>query len=206
MLGQTAPIFMPVTPVTRPSLLLRVRDSSDTGAWAEFVDLYTPLIFAYARKRGMQDADAADLAQDVLLSVSNAIGGFEYDRRIGAFRAWLFRIAGNRMKNIIAARKIRPQASGDSKVHRQLQNVSKEEDQQIWEQEYQQRTFEWAADRVRTEFKDATFLAFWKTSVDQLPIESVAKELGLSSGAVYIARSRVTRRLREIFRKSVTDD
>ena len=192
---------MPVTPVTRPSLLLRVRDSSDTGAWAEFVDLYTPLIFAYARKRGMQDADAADLAQDVLLNVSNAIGGFDYDRGIGAFRAWLFRIAGNRMKNIIAAGKIRPQASGDSRVHWQLQNISDEEDEQIWEREYQQRTFEWAADRVRTEFKETTFKAFWKTSVDQLPIERVARELSLSSGAVYIARSRVTRRLREIIQE-----
>ena len=70
-------------PPTRPSLLLRLRDPRDEAAWRQFVDLYAPLVYGYARKQGLQDADAADLSQEVLCAVAGAVGRLEYDPRAG---------------------------------------------------------------------------------------------------------------------------
>src|SRR5438067_13664602 len=84
-------------PPTRVSLLVRLRDPQDGAAWAQFVDLYAPLVFGYARKAGLQDADAADLSQDVLGAVAGAVQRLEYDPRRGAFRGWLFTIVRRRL-------------------------------------------------------------------------------------------------------------
>src|ERR1051325_9566926 len=101
---------MPVdeSPLPGASLLVQIRDGSNHAAWQEFVNLYGPVIYGFARKRGLQDADAADLMQDVLRSVSRAIGRLEYDRKRGTFRGWLFTITRNKVLNFHASRKIRP--------------------------------------------------------------------------------------------------
>ena len=75
---------------TRPSLLIRVRDLSDGSAWAEFVEIYAPLIHRYARRRGLQDADAADIVQDVLREFARCVPRFSYDPQAGRFRGWLY--------------------------------------------------------------------------------------------------------------------
>ena len=80
---------------TRPSLLVRIRDARDREAWGQFVEVYAPLVYDMARRRGLQDADAADLTQDVLRSVAGAIGRLDYDPRRGTFRSWLFSVAQN---------------------------------------------------------------------------------------------------------------
>jgi RNA polymerase sigma factor (sigma-70 family) len=79
-------------PPTRASLLLRLRDPLDGAAWREFVDLYAPLVYGYARKQGLQDADAADLCQEVLRAVLTGVSRLEYDPNRGAFRNWLFTV------------------------------------------------------------------------------------------------------------------
>src|SRR5437764_13203233 len=94
-------------PPTRASLLLRLRDSRDEAAWREFVELYTPLVYGYGRKQGLQDADAADLAQDVLVAVAGAVGRLEYDPKRGSFRNWLFTVVRHRLSNWRAAEEIR---------------------------------------------------------------------------------------------------
>ena len=78
---------MPVdeSPLTRASLLIQLRDGNNQQAWQEFAQLYSPVIYGFARKRGLQDADAADLMQDVMRSVASAIGRLEYDRHAGTF-------------------------------------------------------------------------------------------------------------------------
>jgi len=79
--------------MTRPSLLVRIRDLKDGQAWSQFVKIYSPLIYRYARRCGLQDADAADVTQEVLRKVSRSIGQFEYDRQKGSFRGWLISVA-----------------------------------------------------------------------------------------------------------------
>src|SRR5438270_7260333 len=108
---------MEQSPATRASLLVRLRDPHDKEAWGQFVQLYAPVIYGFARKRGLQDADAADLMQEVLRSVSRAAGRLEYDPSRGSFRGWLFTITRNKVFNFLEGRSRRLVASGDSSVH-----------------------------------------------------------------------------------------
>src|SRR5437667_8501877 len=101
-------------PATRLSLLVRLRDARDDEAWTQFVDLYAPLVYGFARKHGLQDADAADLTQDVLRAVAGAIGKLNYDPRRGSFRGWFFTVVRNKLRNFLSARKRQDQGSGDT--------------------------------------------------------------------------------------------
>jgi RNA polymerase sigma-70 factor (ECF subfamily) len=186
------------SPVTRASLLLQIRDSANHGAWREFVDLYGPVVYGFARKRGLQDADAADLMQDVMRSVSTAIGRLDYDRHQGTFRGWLFTITRNKVFNFLSARRIRPQGSGDSSMNRMLDSHPDEnEGADTWEIEYQRRLASLAMERVKGEFQENTWRAFWLTAVQGMPVAEVSRQVGLSAGAIYVAKSRVLARLKE---------
>ena len=186
------------SPLTRVSLLVQIRAGSNHAAWQEFVNLYGPVVYGFARKRGLQDADAADLMQDVLRSVSSAIGRLDYDRRQGTFRGWLFTITRNKVFNFLSARRIRPQASGDTTTNRLLSEEPDGHDgSDTWELEYQRRLAALAMDRVKGEFQENTWRAFWLTAVEGLAAADVAKQVGMSPGAIYVAKSRVLARLKD---------
>ena len=186
------------SPLTRASLLLQIREPTNHEAWQEFVRLYGPVVYGFARKRGLQDADAADLMQDVMRSVSTAIGRLEYDRKQGTFRGWLFTITRNKVFNFLSARKIRPLATGDTGTQRMLSShPDGEEGLDAWETEYQRRLAALAMERVKVEFQENTWRAFWLTSVDGVAVADVARQIGLSAGAIYVAKSRVLARLRD---------
>jgi RNA polymerase sigma-70 factor (ECF subfamily) len=178
---------------------LRLRDPQDETAWAQFVDLYTPLVYGYARKQGLQDADAADLSQEVLRAVACAVGRLEYDPARGAFRNWLFTIVRHKLSNWWAGRKNRSCGSGDTETHWLLEQCpAPEEGEAEWEVEWERRLFAWACEQVRREVADTTWQAFWKTAVDGQPGKQVAADLGISVAAVYLARSRILARLKEL--------
>src|SRR6266481_6560979 len=111
-------------PSTRASLLLRLRDPRDGAAWTQFVDLYGPLVYGYARKQGLQDADAADLSQDVLGAVAGAVGRLEYDPLRGAFRNWLFTVVRRKLSNWRRTRRNRPDGGNHSATDRSLEQCS----------------------------------------------------------------------------------
>lgn len=183
---------------TRPTLLLRIRDRADADAWSEFVELYTPLLFRYARKRGLQGADAADFAQEVLLTVSNRIDRFDYDPLRGTFRAWLFRVARSRLTDLLRRAGREPAGTGTTGAHRLLAAQADEtEEHRHWDEEYQRCVFEWAVRHERPRVAEKTWQAFWRTAVQNEPVERVARDLKMTPGAVYVARSRVVARLRE---------
>src|SRR5438105_4849958 len=108
------------SPDTRPSLLVRIRDSGDREAWRLFVDLYGPLVYRFGRKRGLQDADAADLTQTVLQAISGAIQTFEYDPARGAFRGWLLGVVRNQLSKRMRREQHAPQGTGDSATQQWL--------------------------------------------------------------------------------------
>ena len=188
------------SPVTRQSLLVRLRNPRDGQAWSEFVAIYSPLIERLARANGLQAADAADLAQEVFRAVAGAIDRYDPDPARGSFRGWLFRIARNLMINLLAARRIRPQATGDSDVQELLECVPAPNSAEtaFFDLEYRRRLFLWAADQVHSEFRPSTWQAFWLTAVDGQDPHAAAQACGISVGAVYIARSRVMARLKSI--------
>jgi RNA polymerase sigma-70 factor (ECF subfamily) len=174
--------------------LLKVRDSSNSQAWSEFTTIYVPLLYAYAVKAGLQDCDAADLAQDTLRQVVRYLGSFEYNESRGSFRGWLLTIARNLIRKSWRARANVATGGTDHLQLLSAQPSRSEKDQ--FELEYRRRLFELASERVVGEFQPATWQAFWKTAVENVPAASVAEQLELSVGAVYIARSRVLSRLR----------
>ena len=188
------------SPATRQSLLVRLRDPRDGQAWTEFVAIYKPLIDRLARTNGLQSADAADLAQEVFRAVSGAIDRYDPDPARGSFRGWLFRIARNLMINLLAARRIRPQATGDSDVQELLERVPAPDGAEtaFFDLEYRRGLFVWAAGQVRGEFRQSTWQAFWLTAVEGQAASTAAVASGISIGAVYIARSRVMARLKTI--------
>ena len=100
--------------ITHPSLLVRIRNADDDQSWCEFVEIYSPLIYGFARKRGLQDADAVDLTQEVLRIVARSIGRLEYDRRRGSFRGWLFTIVRNELSDWFSRQRSDVVGSGDS--------------------------------------------------------------------------------------------
>lgn len=186
-------------PLTRPSLLVRIRDAKDTASWQQFVQLYAPLVYEFARKRGLQDADAADLTQDVLRAVTLAAGRLDYDPRRGSFRGWLFTIVHHKLCNFLASRKKPGQGTGDTNVHLLLEEQAGREQQEeaLWNEEYERRLFALAVEQVRGDFQDSTWQAFWQTAVEGKKPREVGEALGLSVAAVYMAKSRVTAQLKK---------
>ncbi|WP_020469019.1 RNA polymerase sigma factor [Zavarzinella formosa] len=189
---------MSAPPLTRASLLVRLRDPNDVSAWKEFVQLYASIIYGFARKRGLQDADAADLMQEVLRSVSSAMGRLNYDPAKGTFRGWLYSITRNKIYTFLESRARQARAAGDSNSQQRLEELpNRPGDTDDWDKEYERKSFAWAAERVKHEFQPATWKAFWKTAVDGESPKDVGRELGMSPGAVYVAKSRVIARLRD---------
>jgi RNA polymerase sigma factor (sigma-70 family) len=184
-------------PATRASLLLRLRDPRDAAAWNDFVDLYGPLVYGYARKQGLQDADAADLSQDVLIAVAGAVGRLEYDPACGAFRNWLFTVVRRKLLAWRRRQAVRAHGSGDSGIQRLLEQCPASDVQADWDAEFEERLFVWACAQVRRNVTDLTWQAFWRTAVDGQRGKAVAADLGLSVAAVYQARGRVFAKLKE---------
>jgi len=182
---------------TRASLLLRIRDPRDRLAWREFVGVYAPLIYAYGRRRGLQDSDTADLTQEVLHRVARASAAFEYDPAKGSFRGWLLAVSRNELRKVVAREARQARGAGDTDVLELLEQQVDLSDEDAWEREYQWNLFRWAANKVRVEFREPTWQAFWRTAVLSTGIDQVARDLGISTGAVYVARSRVTARIRQ---------
>jgi len=185
-------------PETRESLILRLPSSQDALAWREFIAIYEPLIIRFAGRRGLQEADAREIAQNVLIAVAKSVDRWQPDRERGRFRAWLFRIARNQLINWIS--KQATQASSARALHGSALEQFPSEDYRAAEieLEYRREMFRVAAAQARDSFSASTWDAFWRTAVLAESVDSVAASLTLSPGAVYIARSRVTSKIRDI--------
>jgi RNA polymerase sigma factor (sigma-70 family) len=194
------------SPTTRASLLLRLRDTHDLPAWEQFVGLYAPLVYGFARRKGLQDADAADLAQDVMTSVAQQMRQWQYNPERGSFRGWLFTIARNRLMNWQASAARRMDGTGGDDNLKAVQTCPESlPDTDDWDAEYALRIFHWAASVVRPQVAEQTWQAFELTAIDGLNGTEVAASLNMSTGAVYLARSRVMSRLKQVVER-IGDD
>lgn len=185
-------------PATNETLLARVRDPRDREAWGEFVAIYRPLLYRVGRRYGLQDVDAQNLVQDVLQKVARKVEQWETGRPSGGLRRWLATVARN--SAIDAIRRVRPDApQGGTSVQEQLQDLRERPDSSEAElqRELDRQAFRWAAARIRGEFTDATWSAFWRTMVDGESCREVADSADRTLGSVYTARSRVMQRLKD---------
>ncbi|HEY3963517.1 MAG TPA: sigma-70 family RNA polymerase sigma factor [Planctomycetaceae bacterium] len=188
---------MSVSPETRPSLIVRLRNRDDDEAWFEFTEIYRPVIYRLACRGGMQPADADDLVQQVLSSVARVIDRWEDDPERARFRTWLSRVATNAILNALT-RRTSDRGAGGSEIHDLLdRHPAGGPDSDLVRIEHRREVFRWAARQVRPEFQPETWDAFWLTAVEGRDINDVARELHRSHGSIYAARSRVMRRLRE---------
>ena len=199
-----------VEPETRPSLMLRLRDPQDQQAWTQFVSIYEPLVLRMLRQRGLQEADARDLTQQVILAVTQAVDDWQPDGREASFRRWLFTIARNLALKFIQRGEARGEGRrgvGGSEMIDLLKNLPEPEHRTVvaFDDEYRNEIFDLAAEKARSEFRESTWQAFWQTCVLNEPIADVAASLKLTTGSVYVARSRVIARLRQIVEEYETE-
>lgn len=194
-------------PETRASLILKLPSPEERSAWQEFVAIYEPFLYRYARRGGLQDADARELVQNVLLSVARAVERWTPDPRRGKFRSWLFKIARNQLLDLHSGRTRQPRSSGNSTFFQLLNRPapSSPVDEQQLLLEHRRELFRLISSRVKQTVKETTWQAFWLTSIEQQSPEEVARTLDLSVGGVYIARSRVTARLKAEWKELESD-
>jgi RNA polymerase sigma-70 factor (ECF subfamily) len=189
---------MTLTPTTRASLLLRLCDSENHEAWVEFVTLYEPVIYRLLRRHGLQDADARDVMQELLLAVSRSIARWDPAKDRGSFRGWLRCVARNLVINWLRQPARRVSATGGSEGQWLLDRLPDDDqaDTDEFDRELRRTLFHRAAQRVRGEVRPATWQAFWETAVVGTSPADAAAKLGITVGAVRIARCRVVARLR----------
>jgi RNA polymerase sigma-70 factor (ECF subfamily) len=176
-------------------LVHRLQGRRDEQAWAEFLAIYEPLVLRLMRRRGLQESDARDTTQQVLLRISGAIERYQPDGAQASFRRWLYRIARNVVVTFLVRQSRQPESLGDRQNTVETEPAINSESD-LFDHEYRQQVLAWAIEQVRCEFRDTTWRSFVETSVHGRPIADVARELGLTPGSVYVARSRVIARLR----------
>jgi RNA polymerase sigma-70 factor, ECF subfamily len=177
---------------TSTSLLQHVRNSGDHDAWQRFVQLYTPVLYSWTRRMGLQAQDAADLVQDVFVVLLKQLPQFSYDRH-KSFRAWLRTILVNKWRDRQRHDAVIGIAAGDATLG--LTNPPDELD--LDAEEYRQYLVSRAMEIMVGSFQPVTWRACWENVVGGRDAEDVARELGITVNAVYVAKSKVLRRLRQ---------
>lgn len=184
-------------PETRHSLIARLQDSKNKEAWEQFYAIYQPLLYRLTKLKGLQDADAMEVVQEVFVSVSRSVSNWEPDK--GRFRDWLFAIARNLAINFLTRPKHRPIGSGDSAIAELLSNQQNRlnSESSLYDLEYRRAIFHWAAAQMKLKSTPKSWLAFWRTAVEGKAAKQVAGELKMTVGAVYVARCRIMEKLRK---------
>lgn len=169
--------------------------------------MYQPVIFALARKRGLQVADAEDLTQDVLARVAKSIDNWDPNPGKGSFRGWLAIITRNLVIQFFRESRRRPTTGCDSRLGRLLDHSSNGSSRHAeeFDLEREHQLFLWAARRTRPRFEPRTWQAFWLTAVDGEKVERVADRLGTTKAQIYVARSRVMSLLKETVERTEFD-
>ncbi len=182
---------------TSISLLDRLRARPDAASWQRFVDLYQPLLQGWVRRQGVRPPDAEDLVQEVLAVVARELPQFHHNQRPGAFRAWLRAILVNRLRAFWRARRSQPVAVGGptppewEELEDPAGSLSR-----LWDEEHDRHVLGRLLELIEPEFAPTTWQAFRRVTLDGQPAAAVARELGLSVNAVWLAKSHVLRRLR----------
>jgi RNA polymerase sigma-70 factor (ECF subfamily) len=185
---------------TSSTLLARVRNR-DQAAWDRLVRLYSPLVYRWCRRAGLQEADAADVGQEVFRAVARGVGEFRHDREGDSLRAWLRVITRNKVCDFTRRQADQCNAVGGSDAQHRLEGVAADEATTAAGSEEDDRLliYRRAVELLLSECEERTRQAFWRVVVERQAPADVAADLGLSLNALYLLKSRLLRRLREEF-------
>ena len=180
---------------TSPSLLRRLNESIESSdakadAWCQFVELYTPLLVYWIRRAGLDQHEAADIVQEVMLVLTKEMPNYQYDEN-GSFRAWLRVVTLNKCRDFLRRNKTR-------RDHERVKalEATRETEPLFEDREFQDAVVKRALTLIKPEFEDTTWRAFWESAVLGRRAKEIAHDLQMSVNAVYLARGRVMRRLR----------
>lgn len=186
---------------TSGTLLLRLRQLDDREAWGEFVEQYTPRIFAWCRRYRLQDSDAADVTQEVLGKLVRAIRSFDYDATRGSFRGWLKTVTNNAVRDFLEDLARPGRGSGDTQVGGMLAALQAPDAIQdltsSLEEEAERELLREAESRVQLRVQPNKWEAYRLTALKNVAASDAATELGMPVSEVYVAKSRVLKLLRE---------
>ena len=198
MAKQNDPSFLQT--MTSTHLLEGLRRPDHGTVWPQFVDRYRPMIVSYARRLGLNDADAQDAAQQTLIAFCTSYQAGKYDREKGRLRIWLFGIARNQILNTRRRRRDREIQVADHSRDTNFFARVEDEDQleQAWEEEWQQAVLRQCLDVVRREFDGKTVQAFEMFAWKGRPAQEVAEQLGMTANAVFLVKHRVMKRIRDL--------
>ena len=190
---------MTLTPTTRASLLRRLRDPGDHDAWVEFVSLYEPVIYRVLRRTGLQDADVLEVLQELFLAVNRNIGRWEHGVEHGSFRGWLRRVTRNMVVSWVRRQK-RQVTTSSLNLDALLESppVADGPETDEFDRELRRALFHLASEQVQTEVRPQTWQAFWEVAVSGTSVAEAAIKLGMTAGAVRVAKCRIIARLREV--------
>lgn len=192
-------------PETRYSLIEKIRSPEDADAWAEFTAIYQPIVFEICRSKGMQFADANDVTQEVLARVATAIEKFDRGHERATFRGWLYRVTRNLVIDFFRARDKDLLVKAVPDLEDLLRLEPPPEESMQFDLSFRRQMFVVVAKQVQANSVGRTWDAFWKTEIEQLPVVTVAQELGMTTGAIYVARSRILARMRTEVQKRLSE-
>ncbi len=180
---------------THASLLLRIRNRSDAEAWKEFHALYAPLLYRYARGRGLAREDAEEVRDQCLEVVSRKIADFDYDKQKGGFKNWLYRIASGKVVDHLRKRR---EKQADTQALEGLVDPSPTPDDH-WEQTWKNEHLKYCVEQVRSHVSEMNYRAFHMLLFEDCTVDEVRARLGMNANQVYKAKSRVLLRVRKIW-------
>jgi RNA polymerase sigma-70 factor (ECF subfamily) len=181
------------------SLLERLREKPDGVSWKRLVDLYTPLIERWLRQQAVSPDEIDDFVQEVMGVVVREMAEFRHSNRKGAFRRWLRTITVNRLRGYWRSKPRKVLAAGRVEIEFQLTQLEDPTSalSRLWDKEHDEFVARRLLELLEPEFTASTWQAFRRQVMDEMKPAQVAKELGLTTNAVLIAKSRVLRRLRQ---------
>lgn len=179
---------------TRASLLIRVKNHDDDTAWKEFHELYAPLLYRYARSRGLSREDAEEIRSQCLVVVTRKIASFEYDREKGGFKNWLYRIAHGKVVDLLRKRR---ENIADTNAIQALVDSAPSPDE-YWQRHWKNEHLKYCVEQARASISKKNYEAFCMLLFEDASVEEVCDRLEMNPNQVYKAKSRVLQRVREI--------
>lgn len=184
------------SPETRHSLIVRLQGPRNEAAWVDFVAAYEPFLRNLIVRRGVPERHVPDATQQVLTAIAQSVSRWQDDGQPASFRRWASIIARNVVLRFLAHESRHLAGQGGSELLDQLHAVPATEDPEL-ARRYEHELIVWAAEKVRHEFRETSWRAFWLTLVDGLSVNAAAAELGVTPGSVYMSRSRIVARIRQ---------